>query len=332
MKAIDLRKLVEDLHGIDSKRVYCELFITAVVAWSCYFALFLDFVSSIKIILYLISSIAFYRGLSFIHEVAHFDNTVPHFRLVYNTLFGVPCRVPSYSLRTHKYHHGIKTFATLEDPEYERWTQRKAYFLLRPFILSFFYPLFLTIRFTILPLFYPLMSLELKKNIYQKMSSFVMNLKYKRPFSPDEYSQMQAQDTACALYFIIFVILTTYFGVFKYAYGIWYAQIMFISLMNTYRALVAHRYQAHQADPSTTPRDLQINDSVTIEGSFLTEIWAPIGLRYHSTHHMFPSIPYYNLAHAHKRLKAAVDIDHPYSKTIDPSFIVAFTKLVASCK
>lgn len=95
---------------------------------------------------------------------------------------------------------------------------------------------------------------------------------------------------------------------------------------------MAHRYQIHRSPPGITPRDMQVDDSVTIEGSFLTEIWAPIGLRYHSTHHMFPSIPYYNLGKAHRRLKAAVCADHPYSKTIEPNFFSAFSKLAASCR
>ncbi len=328
----ELKTIVQDLHGIYGKRVYTELVLIAIIAWGAYFSLFLELPLTFKIALFFISAIFFYRGLSFIHEVSHFDRILPRFRLTYNTLFGVPYRVPAYCLTTHNFHHGIKTFGSIADPEYEKWTERKKIFLLRPFILSFLYPMVLTIRFGITPLLYPLMSESAQKSIYQKISSFVMNLKYLRPFSKDDFSQMKAQDIACAIYFVSFCIVTTYLGVFKLAFGIWYAQIVFISLMNTYRALVAHRYQIHNADAQTSARDLQVNDSVTIEGSFLTEIWAPIGLRYHSTHHMFPMIPYYNLSRAHKRIKAAITPDHPYSKTIEPNFIAAFSKLVVSCR
>lgn len=328
----ELKNLVHDLHGIDGKRVYSELFLIAAVAWTSYFALFFDLSLTVKAALFIISSVTFYRGLSFIHEVSHFDRILPHFRMTYNILFGAPNRVPAYSLTTHNYHHGIKTFGGEGDPEYEKWTEKKAYFLLRPLVLSFFYPLFLTLRFGVLPLFYFFMSYEIKRSIHEKASSFVMNLKFKRPYSADDYAQMQAQDLACALYFLSFVLITSYFGVFALAFGIWYAQITFISIMNTYRALVAHRYQIHHAGPGLSARDRQVNDSVTIEGSLLTEIWAPIGLRYHSTHHMFPSIPYYNLGKAHRRVKAAISKEHPYSQTIEPNFFMAFSKLVASCK
>ena len=278
----ELKTIVQDLHGIDGKRVYTELVLIAIIAWGAYFSLFLELPLTFKIALFFISAIFFYRGLSFIHEVSHFDRILPRFRLTYNTLFGVPYRVPAYCLTTHNFHHGIKTFGSIADPEYEKWTERKKVFLLRP-------------------------------------------------ISEDDFSQMKTQDIACAIYFVSFCAITTYLGVFKLAFGIWYAQIVFISLMNTYRALVAHRYQIHNASKETAARDLQVNDSVTIEGSFLTEIWAPIGLRYHSTHHMFPMIPYYNLSRAHKRIKAAITPDHPYSKTIEPNFVAAFSKLVASC-
>jgi fatty acid desaturase len=328
----ELRNLVQDLHGINGKRVYSELIIIAIIAWSSYFALFLDLSIATKVALFLLSSIALYRGLSFNHEVSHFERILPKFELTYNILFGFPSRVPAYSLKTHNYHHGIKTFGTAGDPEYENWTEKEAYYLLRPLVLSLLYPVILTLRFAIIPFFYPALSSKNKKNIHEKISSFVMNAKFKRPFSNEDYKDMITQDLTCLAYFVAFTAITSYFGVFKMAFGIWYLQIVFISLMNTHRALVAHRYQIHRANPAQTARDMQVNDSVTIEGSLLTEIWAPIGLRYHSTHHMFPSIPYYNLGKAHRRIKAAIDADHPYSKTIEPNFFVAYSKLVASCR
>jgi hypothetical protein len=36
----ELKNLVQDLHGINGKRVYSELLIIATIAWSSYIALF----------------------------------------------------------------------------------------------------------------------------------------------------------------------------------------------------------------------------------------------------------------------------------------------------
>ena len=36
---------------------------------------------------------------------------------------------------------------------------------------------------------------------------------------------------------------------------------------------------------------------------FITGLWAPVGLRYHATHHLFMSMPYHhNLSKAQRRL------------------------------
>jgi fatty acid desaturase len=31
-------------------------------------------------------------------------------------------------------------------------------------------------------------------------------------------------------------------------------------------------------------------------------LWAPLGLRYHATHHLFPTMPYHSLGAAYRRL------------------------------
>jgi fatty acid desaturase len=46
----------------------------------------------------------------------------------------------------------------------------------------------------------------------------------------------------------------------------------------------------------------------------LPALWAPVGLRYHALHHLLPSVPYHNLAAAHRRLTAMVEQDSPYHK------------------
>jgi len=48
----------------------------------------------------------------------------------------------------------------------------------------------------------------------------------------------------------------------------------------------------------------QFHDSVDVPGHpLLTPLWAPVGLRFHATHHLFPGMPYHNLGTAYRRLK-----------------------------
>ena len=77
----------------------------------------------------------------------------------------------------------------------------------------------------------------------------------------------------------------------------------------------------------------QLEDSVNIEGHwFWTELFFPLGLRYHALHHLFPSIPYYNLGRAHRRLMATLPEDSAYRATVYPSYWSVVRELLADAK
>jgi fatty acid desaturase len=48
---------------------------------------------------------------------------------------------------------------------------------------------------------------------------------------------------------------------------------------------------------------------------WITELWGPVGLRYHALHHLFPSLPYHTLPEAHRRLIERLPADSPYRST-----------------
>jgi fatty acid desaturase len=56
-------------------------------------------------------------------------------------------------------------------------------------------------------------------------------------------------------------------------------------------------------------------------------MWAPVGLRYHALHHLFPSLPYHNLGKAHRRLMAELPADSPYRLTESPSLWASLVQL-----
>lgn len=55
--------------------------------------------------------------------------------------------------------------------------------------------------------------------------------------------------------------------------------------------------------PADETRDQAI-DSFTIESRF-ADILQPLGMKYHTAHHLYPGVPYYNLARLHEELKAS---------------------------
>lgn len=323
----EIKKVTQNLTEINPIRIYGEIILLGVFSWIFFTLSLLN-----ESLLYLfIASFFMYRGHSLIHEVSHLRKTLKHYEFLYNFFFGFPNKIPAYSIRTHRFHHGINTFSTNQDPEYEKWTSKPAYFLLRPAILCNIYPLFLLLRFGVWPLIALITPKNFSKYVYTYLSSFVMNLKYERPFNDKEYKEVKKSDLIMSLVFLSSLVIANYFEMMKIYLIYWYIMGVFLFLLNTYRALVAHRYLAHN-NPKKLDLENQLNDSVTIEGNILTELWAPNGLRYHSTHHYLPNVPYYNLGKAHRILKKTLPKSHPYFSTIEPNFTSAFSKLFSSCK
>ena len=73
----------------------------------------------------------------------------------------------------------------------------------------------------------------------------------------------------------------------------------------------------------------QLEDSVNITGHpLLTELFFPLGLRYHALHHLFPALPYHNLGTAHRRLMAQLPADSLYHQTVYPSYWSVHARIV----
>ena len=63
-------------------------------------------------------------------------------------------------------------------------------------------------------------------------------------------------------------------------------------------------------------------------GAFWTELWAPVGLRYHALHHYFPGVPYHNLPRAHHRMVDALPADSVYRAVTSPGLLASLKSLL----
>jgi len=82
--------------------------------------------------------------------------------------------------------------------------------------------------------------------------------------------------------------------------------------VNAVRSLTSHRWAG---DHEAMTWEQQLLDSTNFAGrAWLDELWAPVGQRFHATHHLFPALPYHNLAIAHRRLMEALPPDAPYRR------------------
>jgi fatty acid desaturase len=113
--------------------------------------------------------------------------------------------------------------------------------------------------------------------------------------------------------------------------ALWYLVLTGILMLNGVRTLIAHRYRY----PGERPLSLmeQFHDSVDVPGHpLLTPLWAPVGLRFHATHHLFPGMPYHNLGTAYRRLAGGLSDPAWFLRASEGSMAGAMRKLVLEAR
>lgn len=276
---------------------------------------------------WLVSVIALYRVSLFMHEICHFGKTeMRGFKVAWNVLAGIPMMLPSFFYETHREHHNTRHYGTEHDGEYLPFA-RGGVFGLFAFLSQIVYmPVLTFVRHLIVtPISFAIPSL--RTWVLEHWSSFVIDLSHKRKIrSQDPLHWWAAVEIACHLRAVALVVVI--------CSGIepWYNLLLIwsvastILLMNHVRTLAAHRYGS---DGNAMTLEGQMLDSIDISASDpLTLILCPLGLRFHALHHMFPGMPYHNLAAAHRRLANRLPSDHPYFGSVYPSLWAALGELI----
>ena len=87
-----------------------------------------------------------------------------------------------------------------------------------------------------------------------------------------------------------------------------------VLFLNQMRLLADHHFASHGRPMEWSSHIL---DSCNFTGRDpLTWLFFPFSIRYHALHHLFPSLPYHNLAAAHAYLLRELPADSPY-RTLD---------------
>lgn len=305
-----ISQLLKDYQNYSRAYFFIDLILTASLAWGSLWASTQITNLSIKALLLLLAYVGLYRGVAFIHEVAHFRTRIKGLGTLYNILLGFPNRLPYYFHEPHRYHHLPSSFGTLKDPEYLYQKGIGGIYILRPWIAGPLSPFVLALRFWIYPMISWALSKKTQDWVLKHASTLVVNPKYSRPLpSPSERKNWQLQDLFSSLYTTTLLGLC-FFEILLWEFLVsWYFIAAISTTINIYRARLAHRYDNNYTKHNPLSA---LKDSVTVENSWFSFLWAPLNLQYHALHHLAPQIPYYNLKKAHQALKKNLKDGHPY--------------------
>ncbi len=176
----------------------------------------------------------------------------------------------------------------------------------------------------------------------------VINPLYARPMPSNKQLWMiRLQELCCFLWCLTFVLIGVFFGPMLQQRGMaanydawWLAPPMpfvihayltsvVILMLNSLRTVASHRWynEWNKPEPEMTFIE-QLLDSVNFpRRAIITELWGPIGMRFHALHHLFPSMPYHAMPAAHRRLMAGLPADSPYRRTVEKSLTSALVHL-----
>lgn len=275
----------------------------------------------LSVVLFLTSALLIYRMSLFIHELVHIrSNEFTAFRFAWNLLCGIPFLIPSFVYYTHLDHHRRKHYGTKEDGEYIPLARLPAWQILFYLSQVLVIPALAVIRFGILtPLTW--FSRRVRDWVHRHASSMIMDPMYIRPLPSSRVLRtIRLQEVGCMLvvWFIAFRLFFS-FGILFDEPLPWsflaqvYLTGVFIVAVNALRTLGAHRWTSDGREMNFVD---QMLDSVNYPHSpFWGALWAPVGLRFHALHHIFPTMPYHALPEAHRRLMAKLPDDSPYRRT-----------------
>ena len=275
-----------------------------------------------------ISAIALYRALLFIHELTHIHrNALPGFRFGWNLLVGIPLLTPSFMYEgVHTLHHARTRYGTAEDPEYLPLALMKPWSLPVFLLLAVLAPPALLLRFAILT---PLGAVipPLRRYVWQRFSALSINPDFRRRPPEGAFKRMVFWQEFGASLWAITLLGSTYFLGWR-PLLIALAVVSGTAVLNQLRTLVAHLWE-NEGDPMTVTA--QYLDSVNVPPpAMLAPVWAPVGLRYHALHHLLPSMPYHALGEAHRRLQVHLGMESTYDKASYPGLFMLIGRLARS--
>jgi fatty acid desaturase len=325
----EANKLVADLMKPDPRIYWPDFLISITLGWAAFaVAVITPTFTVLGLTSLLVSTLLLYRAVLFTHELTHLKSgTFKTFRFVWNLLCGFAMLIPSFTYHgVHRHHHVHDVYGTSEDGEYLPFGAGNPFGIIGYMFLIFILPAFFVVRFMVLaPLGWLLP--PLRRLIWKKASSLTIDLTYNREAKKDDPKGLYLFQEFMAFAYGWTAMALVWQGVLPIkALAIWYAVAVLIFLFNSLRTLAAHAYRNPGEEKMSVAE--QFLDSVDVPGHpIITTLWAPVGLRFHATHHLYPRMPYHNLPHAYVRLRDNLSDNSTYLRASRKNLCHALTRL-----
>lgn len=331
----ELRGLLTGLFKVQNRIYWVDFLVNHWLGCSAFFLsqwldLGIRYKNPVFWFLFLTASFALYRAVIFTHEITHARRQLETFSVAWNILCGIPLAIPSFLYyQSHLTHHRASLYGTYQDGEYLPFASLSKWELVKYIVVSFFAQFLLILRFAVLTpigLFVP----KVRAWIIAHGSSLVIDPNFVGgPPSASEARDWAWQEPATAIFWL-FVLTGMGLGWIPFEPMLWlFAMMGIIHVVNGLRTLAAHRF-ANPDGKAMTPEQ-QYLDSVNLIGTgwkaVLNVLTAPVGLRFHALHHLFPGLPYHSLPEAHKRISKHVPTQSNYFVASEPTLFSALFHL-----
>ena len=318
-------RLVKDLFAPRPWAYWRELLVTGPLAWAALLALIASDDPLVMSIAGVAAALLWYRGLAMIHELTHQrHDQVPGFNLAWNLVFGVPWLLPSVMYEgVHADHHKKTTYGTANDPEYLPLAGK-------PFAIA----KYVGFSFCIFPMLLARFLLgapvswcvpPLRRYLQRSASSYVINLGYRREMDAAEKRRLVRWEAVVLAAWWPPITLTI-LGELPWKWlACWYAVYTAVLFVNRLRMLTAHHFALH-GEPVDHLK--QFADSVDTPQGWWAELWAPLGMRFHALHHLFPTLPFHSMREAYTRLVASLPPDSFYRASTGRGFVPSLRSIL----